>query len=61
MIKSTKKQRGELLNCNVGVGFLMYKSTKDTITQTEFYLKDGLPCYLSTGTPVEFKTWEEEG
>jgi len=53
-MKSTKKQRDELYNCHIGVGFLMYKQGENEITQTEFYIKDGIPCYLSTGTPVEF-------
>lgn len=53
-MKSTKKQMDELLNCHVGVGFLMYKSAPNTITQTEFFLKGQVPCYLTTGKPIEF-------
>jgi hypothetical protein len=32
----------------------MWKKSKNEIVQTEFWLKDGRPCYLTTGSPVEF-------
>lgn len=54
MVESTKKQRDEVLKCHAGVGFLMYKSSPGTVTQTEFFLKGSVPCYLTTGKPVEF-------
>ena len=59
-IKATKAQRDMLYNCHLGVGYLMYKSAKDTITQTEFYLVKGVPCYLTTGKPVEFNVFDIE-
>jgi len=60
MIKATKKQRNELYNCHIGVGYLIYKSGENMITQTEFYLKNGIPHYLNNGKPVEFEICEEE-
>ena len=53
-IRATKKQMDDLFGCHNGVGFVMWKKSKNEIVQTEFWLKDGRPCYLTTGAPVEF-------
>jgi len=60
LIKSTKKQRDKLLNYHTGVGFVMWKKGQDTTCEVEFYLKDGIPCYLTNGKPVEFDIYENQ-
>ena len=37
-MKLTTKQINELLNCHIGVGYVIYKSGEDEITKFEFYL-----------------------
>ena len=55
-VKSTNKQRGMLLDCHRGVGFLVYHSADKTTTETEFFInKYGIPCYLGTGKPIVFE------
>jgi len=57
---TTKQQRTRLYNCHAGVGFLAYKQADETIVQTEFYIRNGIPCYLATGEPIEFHVSVEE-
>ena len=60
-IKLTPKQKQQLFNFHLGVGFLAYKSSKDTITYTEFFIhpKTRVPHYIESGMPVEFHFEEE--
>ena len=55
-IKSTKKQREELLRCHPGVGFMMYKLGEDQVVEIEFYIdrKTKQLRYVSNGELVEY-------
>jgi len=37
-LELTKKQKDDLYNCHTGVGFIAYKSDKNTIHSFEFYV-----------------------
>lgn len=58
--RTTKKQRDNLFNCHIGVGFLSFRSGKNELKETEFFIKNGVPCYLGNGKPVEFIFYPEE-
>ena len=58
-LKASKAQKDTLHNCYVGVGFLVYKSANNQLTQTEFCLVKGIPCYLTTGKPIQFSVQED--
>lgn len=56
MIKFTKKQFNDLLNCHLGVGIIALKTSDDTLTYIDFYISNkGIPCHCSTGKPI---VWE---
>jgi hypothetical protein len=59
-MKMTKKQKDDLFNCHVGVGFLVYKSGWNTLTSTEFYLKNNIPHCIPTGEPITYETFGED-
>jgi len=56
-IKTTKGQRKELLNCHVGVGFMVFHSCPDKTTECEFYIsrKTGKPHYIANGEEIRFE------
>jgi len=37
MIKLTKKQTNELMNCHIGVGLIVFKSADNELTKIEFF------------------------
>jgi hypothetical protein len=51
-IKSTPTQFKKLLNYKNGVGFIVYKTSDNTTTEFEFYIKDGQPHHVTTGKKV---------
>jgi hypothetical protein len=60
-MKITKKQTGELFNCHVGVGFLAYKQSDNSLVCTEFFInqKTKQPCHIKDGSPIQFITEED--
>ena len=59
-VTSTKKQRDELLKCNIGVGFLVYRSGPKETCEFEFYIdRKGNMKYIQSGTLVEFNLIED--
>jgi len=56
-VKSTKGQRKELLNCHVGVGFMVFHSGEGKTTEMEFFIshKTGKPHYVGNGEEIKFE------
>ncbi len=52
-VHATKAQQRDLLQCEIGIGLLLYKSGTDTITEVSFYLdRYGYPRRVSDGQSV---------
>ena len=59
---TTKKQRDNLLQCHIGVGFLAYHSAPNVTTEVWFCIsrKDGKLLYIANGKEVQFDLTEED-
>jgi hypothetical protein len=51
-IKSTASQSKKLMDQHVGTGFIIWKSSETTTTESEFFWKDGVPHNQFTGKPI---------
>ncbi len=60
IIKSTKKQRDMILKCHNGVGHLIYKVNEETTCEVDFFIKNKIPHYITTGKPIEYDIQFEE-
>ena len=59
-LKPTKQQMDRLLQYHHGVGLLMYHHGPNSVTYTEFFIKNGRPHYIKSGTPVIFEFQESD-
>jgi len=61
IFKSTPKQRNQTLNCHLGVGHLIYHSSKNTTTEFDFYIdRNNVMRYCESTTAVTFHIDKEE-
>ena len=51
-IRSTKAQSRNLMDCATGYGFIIWKSSETTTTESEFFWKDGVPHNPFTWKPI---------
>ena len=54
-IKSTKAQGTELMKRISGAGFIVWKSSDNTTTECEIYIRDGVVKNMHTGEPLSFE------
>ena len=53
-MKTNKKQRNELYNSHIGVGFITFKSQENGLTEFEFFVnKNNKICRLNDRIPSE--------
>lgn len=54
-IKSTRAQSKQLVEQHVGTGFIIWKSSENTTTECEFFIKDGALHNRVSGKPLSFE------
>lgn len=60
-LRSTEKQRDELLQCHPGVGFVVW-NTGIGVAEVDVCInrKTKQLCYIATGKPIDLEFYEEE-
>jgi len=54
-IKSTKAQGTELMNRMSGSGFVVWKSSDNTTSECEIFIRDGVIYNIHTREPLSFE------
>lgn len=54
-IRSTLSQGKKLMSQSIGTGFIVWKSSDNTTTECQFFIKDGQLFSAQSGRPLSFE------